>query len=1399
MTWLCDGVEALKAAAADGDLREVHRLLRDGVKASDVDERGRTALHVAAENGRVSVVETLLSQGADANAVDKDGWSVLMMGAMSGRYEVVAKLLAHKVDVDAVNKKGCTALHVAAWSGYKAIVKVLISYNVDVNAKTKDRWTALHWAAQRGHARVTALLLSGGANPNAVTRDGRTALHWAAASDRQEVVMELLSGGVDADIEDLGGNTPLHVACRYHRLLSVVHLLDRHCDIHRTNKAGETPLTKCLQWKADTDDFKTVLDIAYLLMSRGAVYEDLDRDSRDKLYSKAAILNACVKHWSAEQRVGKLHLTRLPAEAVDRGPTAVLTYLREIRATNDLDLVIRHKVCVVGSSKAGKTSLVKSITSKNTTLVDEDDRTIGVDLFNMHFAQAVKGSSKDSRTHLISLWDFAGQDKYHVAHALFFSRRTLYVLCVDVKALNQAVEDSKLQDDEDAAEALVDAFVRENVWRWFRLIFTRQPDADFTIIATKADAVGPDGATRLEELQARLFKILEEYRTGFMKGMQEEVIVLRATGGRTETEERAAHLEYLQGRLEQSLPKTWTPVNILDQNSLLLARYAVKKAVLTSGRGFLMPDKYSRVLAKIKEMRASKGAQATRDRIRQVIVPYSTLQDELTKSIEDLVEDESKTILETLHDIGDVLWYSRDGLAVLGDTIILDPEFLIGFVRQIMCHDSVMAPKSIPPDQYEQFLVDMRSHGKVAHELLCALPLWKQLNYPDQMLQFKRLLQHFQLAYPVDSVTMQADSDLIVPAYWRVRENENEQGEFESLAAKIEGCDPATVTQFHWEYDFHFEMIESLFEQLAVCSYRVFPSREAHHRSVESIPNNDFAVRIALSSHGYGNQMRQVIRLEVAANNREVASDLLRSLHVATEDVLRAYPGLCVTRSAVHRGRRHRIVEEVTRLETAIPAVQEVLLHQLSWLPEDVANWFLRKPNDVLTAETKAPTQNQRQRRNSISNNLREVLEQTQALDEKLTNLHAGAGNHRDLPALWVAEYVRKPKPRLIVWILSEVSGRCFHKPIEIEVTSKFLAKYGDVLQVGLVVLVNVIFDGVLPGLVIVKKTITGAIPVLIRNSDQGTRVHTIIEEMELQEGVSANIVDDQKLPPAESYALLVRLLKEYDDFFDVNSAPSITKLECATLPNGAYQWAHREEHQANKTQLRIDYTSAKVAQNPLRDSMLATPTANNGPKFYLCNFVIAGLEKNHDWLSLYCVWELFNVQKQPPELGDKSTDVESGETIKNPNREPEKQSLWLQSFPLTSVRSLKQLMDCELRVTLKRPSRLPLRSDRVLGSGSIKLRNFLTPLISQPVKPCWLEIPMAGQDETVVRCELVPFTTDNRPGMEEDIRKTLINASNAAKSTQSRGTTFLSCLDGEASVFTATEDITDEITYSNH
>jgi ankyrin repeat protein len=154
---------ALREAALEGLVQEVHRLLTLGTQANAADEDGRTALMLAAFNGHTSSVQALIDKGAVIDTPDQIGRTALIYAASGPNTEVVQLLLKHKANPNVVDKEEeWTALMFASAEGHAQVVSLLLQHGADVTLKDTDGETAHDFALNSGHSEVAKLLAGAG-------------------------------------------------------------------------------------------------------------------------------------------------------------------------------------------------------------------------------------------------------------------------------------------------------------------------------------------------------------------------------------------------------------------------------------------------------------------------------------------------------------------------------------------------------------------------------------------------------------------------------------------------------------------------------------------------------------------------------------------------------------------------------------------------------------------------------------------------------------------------------------------------------------------------------------------------------------------------------------------------------------------------------------------------------------------------------------------------------------------------------------------------------------------------------------------------------------------------------------------------------------------------------------
>jgi hypothetical protein len=114
-----DPVAKLHAAAKEGNVKAIGRLLSSGTKVDAKDQSGATPLFMASLYGRADAAKLLIKKGADIKvARGGDGSTALLVAAFFCHTDTVKLLLKSGADINAVNKRSDTPLDAvsAPWS-----------------------------------------------------------------------------------------------------------------------------------------------------------------------------------------------------------------------------------------------------------------------------------------------------------------------------------------------------------------------------------------------------------------------------------------------------------------------------------------------------------------------------------------------------------------------------------------------------------------------------------------------------------------------------------------------------------------------------------------------------------------------------------------------------------------------------------------------------------------------------------------------------------------------------------------------------------------------------------------------------------------------------------------------------------------------------------------------------------------------------------------------------------------------------------------------------------------------------------------------------------------------------------------------------------------------------------
>ncbi|GLD95732.1 hypothetical protein PINS_up004410 [Pythium insidiosum] len=608
-------------------------------------------------------------------------------------------------------------------------------------------------------------------------------------------------------------------------------------------------------------------------------------DLMKRSYDAASVeaMSVCLEQWVVE-RADHSDLTVVPVEVFNRGSAAIASYLKELSASTVA--LYRHKLCVVGPQEWGKTSLVRSLSSGRVALERAQDRTIGIDVVPWQFERQNAGGIGER--HEVTWWDFAGQDVYLAAHTVFYSRRAVFLVVVDLSAYERVLRSGESQREK-IHEATMRGFVETALLQRLRIIVARQPDASFIFVGTKADAVASEQS--LEEIKNDLTLRLNLWQDDWVEADDR---LLDSDGGPQRI-----------GVVSRLADAPWLFVSCADQTSLDAFSQDLQTLILSRRMGFRVPDKYAIVLERLDDRRRVASASLP-DQIAALCSKELSLRLWLKSEIAcGLDDDECRQVLRIFHDLGELLWFEDEAGGSLSRYVFLSPKLVINFVRDAINHayvesDDVSAMAGLPEavrlnESLAAWLTSIRQAGRIPHALLMNMAYWQSADQ-DLVLAVKQLLNSVGLAYPAESQVMKWDSDLIAPAYWQMTADSSmEHRQFERLSTLLElsPTTSAVLSEQYIEYEFVSGRLPStLFEQLIVHSFTPGVNRVTTNQFVAQTVRDESVLRIAWFGGGRGPSGGHRVRVESMAVTDALSTRVLHFGCMVIERALESYPGL---------------------------------------------------------------------------------------------------------------------------------------------------------------------------------------------------------------------------------------------------------------------------------------------------------------------------------------------------------------------------------------------------------------------------------------------------------------------------------------------------------------------------
>ena len=401
-----------------------------------------------------------------------------------------------------------------------------------------------------------------------------------------------------------------------------------------------------------------------------------------------------------EVRLNTGNLVEPPREIYEGDEESIKQYYADLKVSQACKVGF-HNVILLGSTTAGKTSLIRSLIKGESTLTDPDDRTVAVDEETWEIVD-------DLHFHII---DFGGHEVYELVYPIFLKdRKASIIIAVDLSVMS-------------------DQTIETNLFPWLYTVLSITGDStDIIVVGTKADLC-KDQETQLNYLRMSIEKWI-----GQMLMHANELL-----NSKELKEEKIAQIKHFKMMAVQEI-RTMT-TSSLSMSGL----QNLKKILLNHGRDNVVHlpgswhDLYKN-LSKLKDQTNCEGFY----RVTQL--PRLCKQPMTTGAI--------NACLTYMHQRGMVLWYGdHSGLA---DHVFYDIEFIIVILKQLLRHNmestferGLCRPFFQTMKEQQMAVETFRETGLASQKLLKCL--WKDTADTDEIYSLAVcVLKLFSICYEAD-------------------------------------------------------------------------------------------------------------------------------------------------------------------------------------------------------------------------------------------------------------------------------------------------------------------------------------------------------------------------------------------------------------------------------------------------------------------------------------------------------------------------------------------------------------------------------------------------------------------------------------------------------------------------
>ncbi|XP_066296940.1 malignant fibrous histiocytoma-amplified sequence 1 homolog [Branchiostoma lanceolatum] len=436
-------------------------------------------------------------------------------------------------------------------------------------------------------------------------------------------------------------------------------------------------------------------------------------------------------------------LIKPPIEVCYQGIKAIRQYFEELERSEE-KVSARLKVVVLGEKMAGKTSLIQTLQSGESTLTRYEDRT--------HCVEITQWAPDDNIT--FEVYDFGGHDVYHLTHQFFLTQDALNLLTVNLQTYN-CTEQS----------------YTEAVGFWLDTLNARVPGAVVTLVCSKTDMCSD---IEIQEKTKDIQKRFTQQHSMWKRNIQQQLKKLenaKVATGSTDQGEVKQQLERTRQLLTRPLRLTGVcsissaePTSGLDTLRSHILETANNTALFPVLRRVL-PRTWVDLEQQLRDLRGNgtgryQSARSTyhnnplRARLQSHKTKWLTREECLQQGqLAGLMADRLEPVLSYLQQVGTVLRYTD--IPELKDLVFYDPSGLIDVIKEIFHHNleevfTIGNPrfkdKGFSKTELTNIRETLSSRGFLPREVVIAL-LGPHATPVGNMDVITNLMEHFGLCY----------------------------------------------------------------------------------------------------------------------------------------------------------------------------------------------------------------------------------------------------------------------------------------------------------------------------------------------------------------------------------------------------------------------------------------------------------------------------------------------------------------------------------------------------------------------------------------------------------------------------------------------------------------------------